>query len=129
MKTIQMTKLLGLRTQKVSHYLDYLDKQFREYFVPSREISVDESVVGFKGKISFLTYNPNKPTKWGIRIDVIADANTGYVYSILLYYGSLTSEDLVRPDLPVSTRIVLHLCQKLLDNNPGCKGYHFYTDR
>ncbi|XP_071054999.1 piggyBac transposable element-derived protein 4-like [Onthophagus taurus] len=110
---------LRARTQKVRQYLDYLDKQLKEQFVPSREISVDESVVRFKGKISFLTYNPKKPTKWGIRIYVMADANTGYVYSILPYYGSLTSEDLVRPDLPVTTRIVLHLCQKLLDNNPG----------
>ncbi|TBU02002.1 transposase IS4, partial [Hamiltosporidium tvaerminnensis] len=100
-----------------------------EHFVPSREISVDESVVGFKGKISFLTYNPNKPTKWGIRMYVMADANTGYVYSILPYYCSLTSEDLIRPDLPVSTRIVLELCNKLLDSNPGNTGYDIFTDR
>ncbi|XP_026475392.1 piggyBac transposable element-derived protein 4-like [Ctenocephalides felis] len=120
---------LNTRTQKVSHYLDYLDQKFRQHYVPSREISVDKSVVGFKGKISFITYNPNKPTKWGIRIYVMADANTGYVYTILPYYGSLTSHQLVRPDLPVTTRIVLNLCQKLLDYNPGCQGHHFYTDR
>ena len=59
----------------------------------------------------------------------MADANTGYVYSILPYYGSLTSEDLIRPDLPVSTRIVLELCNKLLDSNPGSTGYHIFTDR
>ena len=117
------------RTQKVSNYLNFLDTKFQECFVPSREISVDESVVGFKGKISFLTYNPNKPTKWGIRIYVLADANSGYIYSILPYYGSFTSENLVRPDLPVSSRIVLQLCQKLLDGNPGSKGYHVFTDR
>lgn len=56
-----------------------------------------------------LTYTPNKPTKWGIRIYVRADAITGYVYCILPYYGSLTSEDLARTDLPASTRIVLQL--------------------
>ena len=36
--------------QKVSHYLDFLEKKFKEHLVPSREISVDESVVGFKGR-------------------------------------------------------------------------------
>ncbi|TBU20600.1 transposase IS4 [Hamiltosporidium tvaerminnensis] len=122
-------KSLRARTQKVRDYLDFLDERFKENFVPSREISVDESVVGFKGKISFLTYNPNKPTKWGIRMYVMADAYTGYVYSILPYYGSLTSEDLIRLDLPVSTRIVLELCNKLLDSNPGSTGYHIFTDR
>ena len=110
-------------------YLDFLDERFKEHYVPSRETSVDESVVGFKGKISFLTYNPNKPTKWGIRIYVMADTNTAYVYSILPYYGSLTSEDLIQPDLPVSTRIVLESCKKLLDSNPGSTGYHIFRDR
>jgi hypothetical protein len=113
----------------VRDYLDFLDERFKEHFVPSREISVDESVVGIKGKIRFLTYNPSKPTKWGIRMYVMADANTGYVYSILPYYGFLTSEDLIRPDLPVSTRIVLELCNELLDSNPGSLGYHIFTDR
>ncbi|TBU20030.1 transposase IS4 [Hamiltosporidium tvaerminnensis] len=122
-------KLPKKDSQKDLHYLDFLDERFKEHFVPSREISVDESVVGFKGKISFLTYNPNKPTKWEIRMYIMANANTGYVYSIFPYYGSLTSEDLIRPDLPVSTRIVLELCNKLLDSNPGSTGYHIFTDR
>ncbi|KAK2574896.1 hypothetical protein KPH14_008348 [Odynerus spinipes] len=50
-----------------------------------------------KGRISFITYNPKKPTKWGIRIYTLADSNTGYVCYILPYYGSLTTKLLVRP--------------------------------
>lgn len=45
------------------------------------------------------------------------------------YYGSITSENLIRPDLPVSSRIPLDLYRKLLDNVPNAKGYHMYTDR
>ena len=47
---------LRSRVQKVSHHLDFLEKKFKEHLVPSREISVDESVVEFKGRISFLIY-------------------------------------------------------------------------
>ncbi|XP_046827867.1 piggyBac transposable element-derived protein 4-like [Vespa crabro] len=65
----------------------------------------------------------------GIRIYVLADSNTGYVYSVLPYYGSITSENLIRLDLPVSSRIPLDLYRKLLDNVPNAKGYHMYTDR
>ncbi|TBU06827.1 transposase IS4 [Hamiltosporidium magnivora] len=97
-------KSLRARTQQVRDYLDFLDERFKEHFFTSREISVDEMYV-------------------------MADANTGYVYSILPYYGSFTSEDLIRLDLPVSTRIVLELCNKLLDSNPGSTGYHIFTDR
>uniref|UniRef100_A0A1A9ZC50 DDE_Tnp_1_7 domain-containing protein n=1 Tax=Glossina pallidipes TaxID=7398 RepID=A0A1A9ZC50_GLOPL len=76
-----------------------------------------------------MTYKPAKSTKWRIRIYVLVESNTGYVYSALPYYGSITSESLIRPDLPVSSRIPLDLHRKLLDNVPNAKGYHMYTDR
>jgi hypothetical protein len=63
--------------------------------------------IKFKGRILFITYNPKKPTKWGIRVYTIADSNTGYIYGILPYYGAFTTEQLVKSDLPVSTRIAL----------------------
>ena len=117
------------RIQRASNFLEYINSRFSDYFIPGENICVDESVVKFKGKISFITYNPNKPTKWGIRIYVLADSETGYVYSILPYYGSITSENLPRPDLLVSTRVTLHLYQQLLDRVPTAQGYHMHTDR
>jgi len=68
---------LRTRTQKVSNFLNYLDARFINHFIPGQNLSVDESVVGFKGKVTFITYNPKKPTKWGIRIYVLADSATG----------------------------------------------------
>lgn len=47
------------RINKVNVYLKHLDERFREHFFSGREIVVDESVVNFKGKICFMTYNPN----------------------------------------------------------------------
>ncbi|XP_017791899.1 PREDICTED: LOW QUALITY PROTEIN: piggyBac transposable element-derived protein 4-like [Habropoda laboriosa] len=117
------------RIQKANSFLQYINSKFSEHFIPYKSICVDESIIKFKGKICFMTYNPAKPTKWGIRIYVLADSNTGYVYSVLPHYGSITSENLIRPDLPVSSRIPLDLYRKLLDNVPHAKGYHMYTDR
>lgn len=51
------------------------------------------------------------------------------LFTILLYYGSITSDNISRPDLPVSTRIPLHLFKKLLERVPDAKGYHMFTDR
>jgi len=39
--------------------------------VPRKEIVVDESVINFKGRTFCMTYNPNKPNKWGIRIYIL----------------------------------------------------------
>ncbi|KAL6417866.1 hypothetical protein ACFW04_012481 [Cataglyphis niger] len=117
------------RLQRVSCFLDYLNSKFLDYFIPGEHICVDESTIKFKGRISFLTYNPKKPTKWGIRVYALADSKTGYICCILPYYGSLTTEFLVRPDLSVSSRIPIHLYQMLLEKIPGAQGHHMYTDR
>uniref|UniRef100_A0A1B0AR49 PiggyBac transposable element-derived protein domain-containing protein n=1 Tax=Glossina palpalis gambiensis TaxID=67801 RepID=A0A1B0AR49_9MUSC len=61
-----------------------------------------DNLVRFKGRVTFITYNPNKPTKWGIKIV------KRLTYTIYLLC-SITSENLVRPDLPISTRIPLYL--------------------
>jgi len=111
------------RSEKISNYLHYLDKKFRENFVSGKELSIDKAVIKFKGNINFITYNPKKPTKWGICIYVLTDANTGCVQAILSYYSSLTTENLVQPDLPVSSRIVLDLYQKVLALHPEVAGH------
>ena len=128
-KPTQRNATIRTRIQKVSNYLEYIDGKFRQYFIPYKAVAVDESIVKFKGRIAFITYNPNKPTKWGIRIYALADSKTGYLFTILPYYGSITSDNISRPDLPVTTRIPLHLYKKLLDRIPDAKGYHMYTDR
>jgi hypothetical protein len=40
-----------------------MGKQFQKYLVPAKNIEIDESAVGFKGKIIFSTYNKKK-MKW-----------------------------------------------------------------
>ncbi|KAI4475198.1 hypothetical protein M0804_014455 [Polistes exclamans] len=41
----------------------------------------------------------------------------------------ITSDNISRPDLSVSTRIPLHLYKKLLDRVPDAKEYHMFTDK
>jgi hypothetical protein len=44
--------------EKVHGVIEYIEKQFQKYFAPSKNIAIDESTVGFKGKIIFKTCNP-----------------------------------------------------------------------
>ncbi|KAI4486996.1 hypothetical protein M0802_012136 [Mischocyttarus mexicanus] len=48
---------------------------------------------------------------------------------VLLRHGSLTTEKLIRPDLPILARIQLHLYTMLLEKVPGTQGPHMFTDR
>lgn len=94
-KPTRSDSTIRTRIQKASNYLVYIDSKFRYYFIPDKAICVDESVVKFKGRISFITYNPDKLTKRCIRIYALAHSKTRYLFSILLYFGSITSENIL----------------------------------
>ena len=61
---------------------------FQESYTLNRELSVDEAMIGFKGRLSFIQYMPKKPTKWGMKAYVLADSSTGYIYNWRLYTGT-----------------------------------------
>ena len=48
---------------KVRPLLETCERTFRIHYVPNKELSVDEAMVGFKGRLSWLQYMPAKPTK------------------------------------------------------------------
>jgi hypothetical protein len=81
------------RTKKVHGMIEHIEKRFQKNFVPGKSIAVDDSTVGFKGKINFKTYNPKKPTKWGIILFVLAESDTDYVHTITPNYGKLTGHE------------------------------------
>jgi hypothetical protein len=119
------------RTKKVHGVIEHIEKNFQQHFVPGKNISIDESTVGFKGKILFKTYNPKKPTKWGLRLFVLADSETGYVHSIIPYYGKVTGDicNLPYPEKSFTSRIVLSLIKRLEISTLDIEGYHLFTDR
>ena len=48
---------------------------------------MDESMVGFKGRVAFKQYCPLKPTKHGLKAFVLFDSRTGYVLNVIPYTG------------------------------------------
>jgi hypothetical protein len=43
------------RTKKVHGVIEHIEKQFQKNVVPGKNIAIEESTVGFKGKIIFKT--------------------------------------------------------------------------
>lgn len=97
-------------------------------FVPDKYLSIDESTVYFKSRISFLAYNPKKPTKWGLHVYVLADFQTSYIYSFVPHYGKTLTDGLIKLELSFISWIVLHLYNNLLMSIPEAAGYHIFTD-
>ena len=42
--------------------------QAQRAYTPGEHISLDESMIGTKGRLSFLQYMPKKPTRWRIKV-------------------------------------------------------------
>ena len=67
------------RIDKVGLLLESLLTRFCRCYYPGRELAVDETMVGFRGRLAAKQYMLNKPTKWEIKCFTLADSANGYV--------------------------------------------------
>ena len=65
-----------------------MSKAFAEHYSLTANVSIDEQMIGTKGRLSFLHYMPKKPQKWGIKLWVLADSSNGYVVAFEVYTGA-----------------------------------------
>ena len=72
---------------KIRPFMDPLLKNFKSAYQLGKEIAVDESMIGYKGRLSFIQYLPNKPTKWGMKAFVLADSISAYTWGWKIYTG------------------------------------------
>lgn len=56
------------RFYKIIPFMEELATQFRNYYAPSQNLTVDESMISFKGRSKAKFYIPSKPTKWGFKL-------------------------------------------------------------
>ena len=69
---------------KIRPLVEGLNQVFKENKLPMEHLSIDESMIRFKGRCSFKQYNPMKPIKRGYKLWCVAD-NCGYVYKFEIY--------------------------------------------
>ena len=91
----------------------------KKNFVPFENLTVDEQLCNFRGRVKFRTYIPTKPGKYGIKIWCLADAKTSYLVNAQIYLGKVGNT----PESNQGERIVRELCEPVLD-----KGYTITTD-
>lgn len=107
---------------KVRPIIDHLSGVFLQYYQPGRELSVDEMMIGTRCRISFLQYMPKKPTRFGIKVWVNAEAKTGYVLTFQVYTGAMTRET-GDEGRSLGHRVVMNLMEPFLG-----KGHRLFVD-
>lgn len=51
---------------------------YSDIYTPDQNLSFDEGICPFKGRVRFRVYNPMKPNKFGIKLYEVCEADTGY---------------------------------------------------
>jgi hypothetical protein len=113
---------------KIRPALDHFNLVFQEQFHPGKHISIDESLVGFRGKTPNLRqYLPNKRhARFGIKSNCVVDARTGYQVHSEIYKGARTETQIHgHPPEGATHALVMRLM-----TNAGLLnlGHHLTTD-
>ena len=102
---------------KVKLYLDKLAINFQKHYVLGRNITIDESLLHFKGRNSMKYYIPMKPYKWGFKIHLLCDSDTSYLYNMVFDPGRVGKDFIHLDDASSLTEsIVLRLLSPVHDN-------------
>lgn len=56
-------------------------------YTPGAHLTIDEQLLGFRGRCPFRMYIPNKPSKYGIKILMMCDSGTKYMINGMPYLG------------------------------------------
>ena len=106
---------------KVRPLLDFVVPLCRQAYAPGETLSIDESMVAFKGRIYFKQYLPSKPTKWGLKVFMLADATSFYCHNIIIYTGK--SNYVIDDGNTMRSQVVFDLLNGYED-----RGHKLFTD-
>ena len=69
----------------------FLDS-LRRVYVPGPVLTVDEQLLGYRGKVPGRTYMPSKPRKYGLKFFWLCEAGTGFALNGIVYTGRRENE-------------------------------------
>ncbi|KAK2578996.1 hypothetical protein KPH14_012658 [Odynerus spinipes] len=111
------------RIYKIRNIIDMLRKAFSESFYPYQKLCIDESLLLYKGRLSFKQYIPLKRSRFGIKSFILSDCRTGFVQDIIVYAGSSIKVNSENEEIGKSGAIVETLMKPYLG-----KGHTLFVD-
>lgn len=96
-----------------------------KYYTPSEYLTVDETLLSFRGRCPFKMFIPSKPDKYGIKIISLCDARTFYFISGIPYVGKEGNKK--KGDLNLPTQYVLTLTESVRNSNPNVTTDNWFT--
>lgn len=104
---------------KIREVLNLLLKRYKKYYDLGKQITIDEKMIKFTGKITFRQHMPKKPTRFGFKVFLLCDAASGYIYNWKFYTGKDYGAESKNTAYSVVTELV---------NGLEGRGHHLFCD-
>ncbi|KAK0039718.1 piggyBac transposable element-derived protein 4 [Biomphalaria pfeifferi] len=81
---------VGFKLFKVQELITHFNAKFKYFYHPTQNVSIDESMIGFKGKTPHIRqFMPNKRhARFGIKMWCLSDSANSYLCQFQIYEGS-----------------------------------------
>lgn len=106
------------RLHKIEQVVNHVRGNIQKVYYPGKNISLDEALLLWRGRLVFRQYIPNKSAKYGIKLYELCTPD-GYILDCLVYTGKGTVDE----NEGHAQSVVTKLCEPYLD-----KGHTLYMD-
>lgn len=105
------------RFWKLGSFLPDILGKFQNAINAGEFLCIDESLVGFKGRLAFRQYIPNKRCRFDVKFFVLVDQETNFILAMIPYQGKQTKFEGNKEKLGVGGAAVYTLLQNHLFKN------------
>lgn len=113
----------------VRQIIDVYNRIINEIYTPNANLTIDEMLIEFHGRISFKQYIPTKPGKFGIKAFWMTESETAIPLRCLLYCGrqTFTPDQLEEHGGFVKT-LIMNLAKPYLNCGRNITGDNYFSD-
>ncbi|XP_012244020.1 uncharacterized protein LOC100749365 [Bombus impatiens] len=83
------------RLRKIRPVINFWNQKFKEIYTPNEYVSIDESLMKYKGRSAYKQFNLSKKARFGIKIYKLCEATTGFCHGCKIYTDDSASENVV----------------------------------
>ena len=109
------------KLRKVESFINDFKSRCLALYQPRQNLAIDERMVKSRHRSGIRQYIKDKPTRWGIKLWVLADSSNGYTVDFSVYIGKAAGQRI--SEFGLGYNVVMRLMRPFLH-----QGYHLFAD-
>lgn len=107
------------RLRKIRPVINFWNQKFKEIYTPNEYVSIDESLMKYKGRLTYKQCNPSKRARNKNLEYKLCEASTGFCHGFKIYTG----QNRINRNDSASENVVMELSKSIIN-----KGYTLFLD-